>query len=141
MTATPEAAEGNANSQRTSASPPAESPDEVPHARGPRVVGVEDLGLQDGKGVEMNLGEEGVGDAAADQDANESSTEALTTELSSSVTASGTADQDGDIVLEDPEAEGAGKSGDTTTAALQTGDEKAESVNEAKEASDSEKKE
>ncbi|OJJ97862.1 hypothetical protein ASPACDRAFT_45162 [Aspergillus aculeatus ATCC 16872] len=29
--------------------------EDVPHARGPPVVGVEDLGLQDGKGVEMTL--------------------------------------------------------------------------------------
>lgn len=92
------------------------------------MVGVEDLGLQDGKGVEMNLGEEGVKDAAADQDASESSTEALTTELSSSVTASGTADQDGDIVLEDSEPKEADKSGATTAAAPQTGDEMADSV-------------
>ncbi|RAL17186.1 uncharacterized protein BO97DRAFT_474269 [Aspergillus homomorphus CBS 101889] len=35
---------------------PAESAvEDVPHARGPPVVGVEDMGLQDGKGVEMNL--------------------------------------------------------------------------------------
>ncbi|PYH42080.1 uncharacterized protein BP01DRAFT_394471 [Aspergillus saccharolyticus JOP 1030-1] len=38
------------------------SVEDVPHARGPPVVGVEDLGLQDGKGVEMNL--DGASDAA-----------------------------------------------------------------------------
>lgn len=37
--------------------------DELPHARGPPVVGVEDMGLQDGKGVEMPLEGEG-GDAS-----------------------------------------------------------------------------
>ncbi|PGH01825.1 hypothetical protein GX51_05005 [Blastomyces parvus] len=29
--------------------------EEVPHARGPNILGVEDMGLQDGKGVEMSL--------------------------------------------------------------------------------------
>ncbi|KAJ5637971.1 hypothetical protein N7490_007850 [Penicillium lividum] len=69
-----------------SGSPPAES-DEVPHARGPSVVGVEDMGLQDGKGVEMNLETEhavtgGAEEARADG-------------------GSGPADNDGDIVLGD----------------------------------------
>jgi hypothetical protein len=32
-----------------------EGAEEIPHARGPPVLGVEDLGLQDGKGVEMTL--------------------------------------------------------------------------------------
>jgi hypothetical protein len=39
----------------TRTSPPAEDGEEVPHARGPAVVGVEDMGLQDGKGVGMSL--------------------------------------------------------------------------------------
>lgn len=30
----------------------------VPHARGPDVVGVEDMGLQDGKGIEVQIGKE-----------------------------------------------------------------------------------
>lgn len=43
----------------TTESETAES-EELPHARGPPVVGVEDMGLQDGKGVEMPLeGEDG----------------------------------------------------------------------------------
>ncbi|KAE8387872.1 hypothetical protein BDV23DRAFT_119505 [Aspergillus alliaceus] len=33
--------------------------EEVPHARGPRTLGIEDMGLQDGKGVEMTLESEG----------------------------------------------------------------------------------
>lgn len=37
------------------ASPTPENSEEVPHARGPPVVGVEDMGLQDGKDVEMTL--------------------------------------------------------------------------------------
>jgi hypothetical protein len=33
-------------------SPPAE---EIPHARGPSVLGVEDMGLQDGRGLQITL--------------------------------------------------------------------------------------
>ncbi|KAL5340829.1 hypothetical protein BJX70DRAFT_95628 [Aspergillus crustosus] len=33
----------------------AEPADDVPHARGPSLLGVEDMGLQDGKGIEMTL--------------------------------------------------------------------------------------
>lgn len=29
--------------------------EEIPHARGPSLLGIEDMGLQDGKGVEMTL--------------------------------------------------------------------------------------
>lgn len=58
--------------QRKSTSPPAESPDEVPHARGPALLGVQDMGLQDGKGVEVNLGDQSnqtaIGDRASDGD-------------------------------------------------------------------------
>ena len=32
-----------------------EDPEATPHARGPAILGVEDLGLQDGKGVQMSL--------------------------------------------------------------------------------------
>ena len=35
-----------------------EGADTVPHARGPDVVGVEDMGLQDGKDVELQIGKE-----------------------------------------------------------------------------------
>ncbi|KAL4747380.1 hypothetical protein BDW72DRAFT_182896 [Aspergillus terricola var. indicus] len=43
---------------------PAEPTEEVPHVRGPSVLGVEDMGLQDGKGVEMTLqGKENQADA------------------------------------------------------------------------------
>lgn len=44
------------------------------------MVGVEDLGLQDGKGVEMNLGAEGTPDATSGQDADDTSTGTSTTE-------------------------------------------------------------
>ena len=42
--------ENEENDEKTSP-----QPEEIPHARGPSVLGVEDLGLQDGKGVEMVL--------------------------------------------------------------------------------------
>lgn len=42
--------EDGEDSERTSP-----QPEEIPHARGPSVLGVEDLGLQDGKGVQMAL--------------------------------------------------------------------------------------
>ncbi|KKK18611.1 hypothetical protein P175DRAFT_0504321 [Aspergillus ochraceoroseus IBT 24754] len=38
-----------------SSATPADPADEIPHARGPSVLGVEDMGLQDGKGVQMTL--------------------------------------------------------------------------------------
>ncbi|KAJ5722202.1 hypothetical protein N7488_000237 [Penicillium malachiteum] len=104
----------------TVASPTAES-DEVPHARGPSVLGVEDLGLQDGKGVEMNLEAQQIAstDGAHDETpANLGSTEAKTD------IESNPADKDGDIVLEDtkPTQEEDTKMDDTTTP--QAGEEK-----------------
>lgn len=75
-------------------------PDEVPHARGPSIVGVEDLGLQDGKGVEMTLpsstpNQEDNGEA-------ETSTTASSETLESKANENG--DADGDIVLDDVSA-------------------------------------
>ncbi|KAJ5762190.1 uncharacterized protein N7511_005572, partial [Penicillium nucicola] len=81
----------------TTASP--EPSDEVPHARGPIVLGVQDMGLQDGKGVEMNLGPDGTDGevtAAAAADAV-----AMTTEEEEQEKNESTADKDGDIVLSD----------------------------------------
>lgn len=116
-------AEGEAPAQRTSASPPAESPDEVPHARGPPVVGVEDLGLQDGRGVEMNLGEEGMEDA----NAGEGLTEESATEAPEVVSGLAAADQDGDIALEDPQP-GEEPQANDAASAQETGERKAESA-------------
>ncbi|KAB8260022.1 hypothetical protein BDV32DRAFT_123444 [Aspergillus pseudonomiae] len=69
--------------------------EDIPHARGPRILGVEDMGLQDGKGVEMTLeNEEGANNNSAEQngpldnDANQTSTKE-------------NADGDGDITLDD----------------------------------------
>ncbi|KAJ5809878.1 uncharacterized protein N7503_002096 [Penicillium pulvis] len=77
----------------TTGSPPAES-DEVPHARGPSLLGVEDMGLQDGKGVEMNLEAQqaAVGDGTAEESGIQEAQAAGE---------SAPADKDGDIVLDD----------------------------------------
>ena len=84
--------------QRASASPPAESADEVPHARGPALLGVEDMGLQDGKGVEMDLGDLAAHDAATGDGVSDAPAAEASTEASREVDAP---DGDGDIVLED----------------------------------------
>ncbi|CAG8906469.1 unnamed protein product [Penicillium egyptiacum] len=72
-----------------------EPSDEVPHARGPIVLGVEDMGLQDGKGVEMRL----AADGAADVPAPAAATSNQATEEQEK--AESTGDNDGDIVLVD----------------------------------------
>ncbi|KAJ5631084.1 uncharacterized protein N7484_011184 [Penicillium longicatenatum] len=89
----------------TSGSPPAES-DEVPHARGPSLLGVEDMGLQDGKGVEMNL--EAQQAAAADDVAEGSGTPQAQADGESA-----RADKDGDIVLDDTSLKEASKTEDS----------------------------
>lgn len=108
-------ADGEEDSKVASASPPADSSEEVPHARGPPVVGVEDLGLQDGKGVEMTLevGQDGTSDLPA-AESNPAEGEP------------GPADKDGDIVLDDTTPKEEIKGEDTTAAAPQPGDETAE---------------
>lgn len=95
-------------STATAGSPPADSSEEVPHARGPPVVGVEDLGLQDGHGVEMTLGEQDtqVGGSDGPGDAHP---QASTSESSPS-------DKDGDIILEETPAKEENKPEDTTAA-------------------------
>ncbi|KAJ5168197.1 uncharacterized protein N7482_003791 [Penicillium canariense] len=115
-------AEGEEEAKTTSVpSPPAESPDEVPHARGPPVLGVEDLGLQDGKGVEMNLGEEVVQDGAS---------EPSVTEANQGAGESGHADKDGDIVLDDTKPKEETKTEDTTAASSQAGEETSEAISD-----------
>ncbi|KAI9376015.1 hypothetical protein BJX61DRAFT_492389 [Aspergillus egyptiacus] len=88
-----------------------EPTEEVPHARGPSVLGVEDLGLQDGKGVEVTLsntqagtdgaqtseagaGEPSSASAAGPGGAAEPTADLTTTSLVD-------ADGDGDITLSD----------------------------------------
>ena len=87
-TTTPTAAETEA--LRDPTSPPADSSEEVPHARGPPIVGVEDMGLQDGKDVEMPLeGTEGGSNDQQPQNGEQTSNE------------NRGEDNDGDITLGD----------------------------------------
>ncbi|KAL2799541.1 hypothetical protein BJX66DRAFT_293103 [Aspergillus keveii] len=89
-----------------------EPTEEIPHARGPSVLGVEDMGLQDGKGVEMTLlstdagtdnQPSSTGQSAVEQpSAQESSTGAGDSTLTTAAAVSGDdADGDGDITLSD----------------------------------------
>jgi hypothetical protein len=71
-----------------------EGAEEIPHARGPPVLGVEDLGLQDGKGVEMTL------DIKADEPAEASSGGDDGTRDQHNP-ADPDADADGDVVISD----------------------------------------
>ncbi|KAL2000428.1 hypothetical protein VTN02DRAFT_3076 [Thermoascus thermophilus] len=101
----------------TCASPPAE--EEVPHARGPPVLGVEDMGLQDGKGVEMSLSNSGAaqGSVPGDQQPDLAAREEERKKGSN-----GDADGDGDIILGDVAGKEVGQeeakkdtTGDTST--------------------------
>lgn len=86
-------------------SPPADASEDVPHARGPRVLGVEDLGLQDGKGVEMTL-------PAAEENPNKQSEQQEQTDQpapehdTKQAAGKEKADGDGDIVLGDIQGAG-----------------------------------
>lgn len=131
-TATTVTAEGEEESKTASASPPADASEEVPHARGPPVVGVEDLGLQDGMGVEMNLGEEVAQDGTSDLSA---------TVPNRADGESGSADKDGDIVLDDTTPKANTKAEDTTAAAPQMGDETSETAGDSGPAPQTEKEE
>lgn len=77
-------------------------------------MGVEDLGLQDGKGVEMNLGEQGAQDMATGDGASDAppAAGASATEKAQDGNEATAADKDGDIVLEDTK----GKDEETKTA-------------------------
>ncbi|KAJ5570069.1 uncharacterized protein N7459_009499 [Penicillium hispanicum] len=113
-----------------SGSPPAEASEEVPHARGPPVVGVEDLGLQDGKGVEMNLGAEGKQDVVTGDDVPNSDPPATETPQGSGEAA--TSDKDGDIVLGDTKPkDGDSATEETTEAAPPSGVERSETVGDS----------
>lgn len=78
-----------------SGGPPAntEDPEEIPHARGPSVLGVEDLGLQDGKGVKMTLDTNPGSTAAAPSVSTGRNDEKRNEDA--------TPDADGDVVLAD----------------------------------------
>ena len=78
-----------------SGGPPAnaEESEEIPHARGPPVLGVEDLGLQDGKGVEMVLDTKTGNSAAATSGPSNTGNEKRDQDM--------IADADGDIEIRD----------------------------------------
>ena len=108
-------------------SPSAESLEEIPHARGPPVVGVEDMGLQDGKGVEMSLGEE---DQHTSTSVDAPSSTPGDMEISQGNDESAAIDNDGDIVLGDTKPqEGAVTTEETTEATLQHDEEKSDLTN------------
>ncbi|OQE08745.1 hypothetical protein PENVUL_c008G06671 [Penicillium vulpinum] len=121
--------------EETAANTSPESSDEVPHARGPILLGVEDMGLQDGKGVEMRLSTDGTADvpAAADATATQATEEQEKVES--------TTDSDGDIVLTDTkpkEEEEAKNEGPSTEP--QAGNAEPESTGDSSQAPDAEKK-
>ncbi|GKZ98839.1 hypothetical protein AnigIFM60653_000178 [Aspergillus niger] len=106
-------ADTNGN-EGTSEAPPAEALEDIPHARGPSVVGVEDLGLQDGRGVEMDLssGGEGAPELQASgqetsqpqQEQEQGNQQQQATGQDGEQGAKSTADGDGDISLDDVKA-------------------------------------
>ncbi|KAE8144808.1 hypothetical protein BDV25DRAFT_166024 [Aspergillus avenaceus] len=93
---------------------PVESED-IPHARGPRILGVEDLGLQDGKGVEMTLESD---EKPANNDTTEQGgqlAESSRPHDSSQNTVKASTDDDGDITLDDARNVGVEAAGPAVT--------------------------
>ncbi|KAL4977554.1 hypothetical protein BDW66DRAFT_132589 [Aspergillus desertorum] len=91
-----------------------EPTEEVPHARGPSVLGVQDMGLQDGKGVEMTLlgkeieanvpsstEESSAPSASTPEPAAGAETTGSTTQGQNEEDANTDADGDGDITISD----------------------------------------
>jgi hypothetical protein len=94
------------------------------------------MGLQDGKGVEMDLGNQaaqaaGNGDGVSDAPAAEASTDASQE--------AGATDRDGDIVLDDTKPKEEGSETEDSTATPKTGEESSEAGNSTQ-APESEKK-
>ncbi|KAJ5567489.1 Protein phosphatase 4 core regulatory subunit R2, partial [Penicillium sp. DV-2018c] len=107
-----------------------EPSDEAPHARGPIRLGVEDMGLQDGKGVEMDLGADGVNDVPAAVAAAAEVEEEEKKEHS-------TPSKDGDIVLEeDKPKEGEEAKNETTPTEAGAGSAESESTSDLSHAPD-----
>lgn len=111
-------------------SPQPDPSEDVPHARGPPVVGIEDMGLQDGRGIEMTLSQDegednlqsaaqggGGGDGSNNQQEGKGSKDAEAEAKAD--TDLGAKDGDGDIELGDQAADGA------ATAAVGEGKESA----------------
>ncbi|KAA8644579.1 uncharacterized protein ATNIH1004_008784 [Aspergillus tanneri] len=85
-------------------SPPAEFSEDIPHARGPRLLGVADLGLQDGKGIEMTLldtEQQSSTQPDEQQQQQQQPSQPTLGNDSDQTAAQRNADGDGDIVLED----------------------------------------
>lgn len=110
----PLAEEGVEIPRRGLASAPTEPSEEVPHARGPSTLGVEDLGLQDGKGIEVELGAQDGQDGAPSSSAMGSSV------MEDAPTST---DQDGDISLDDATSQGDTKTEQKTSDVPQSGNE------------------
>ncbi|KAH8427989.1 uncharacterized protein LDX57_005695 [Aspergillus melleus] len=88
-------------------SPPADASEDVPHARGPRVLGVEDMGLQDGKGVKMTLPAAEDNSSKQSDDQQERSGQPVPdNDTTKQATDKEDADGDGDIVLGDIQGAG-----------------------------------
>lgn len=97
-------------------------------------MGVEDLGLQDGKGVEMNLEEQGAQDMETGDGASDapSAAGASVTEKAQYGNEATAADKDGDIVLEDTKAKDEEtKTADTAAAAPRTGRRNSEAARDS----------
>ncbi|EKV07419.1 Protein phosphatase 4 core regulatory subunit R2 [Penicillium digitatum] len=112
-----------------------EPSDEVPHARGPIVLGVEDMGLQDGKDVEMRLATDGAADVP------DAGAVTATQAIEEQDKAETTSDKDGDIVLTDttPKEEEEAKN-DSRSTGLQAFIAKSEASGASPQAPDAEKK-
>ncbi|KAF4226238.1 hypothetical protein CNMCM6805_004885 [Aspergillus fumigatiaffinis] len=100
--------------------PPADSSEEIPHARGPPILGVEDMGLQDGKGVEMTLAQNAnaLADRSSAQAEQPTSTAEEQTENQEPASRANT-DNDGDIQLDDAKEAGESAPAATATAAAE----------------------
>ncbi|OQD65411.1 hypothetical protein PENPOL_c006G05653 [Penicillium polonicum] len=123
-----------AEAEETAATTSPEPSDEVPHARGPIVLGVEDLGLQDGKGVEMRLATDGTADVPA---AAATTTTQATEEKEN---AESTGDKDGDIVLTDNPKQGEEAQNGGPSTEPQAGNTESEPTGDSSQAPDAEKK-
>lgn len=96
------------------------------------MLGVEDMGLQDGKGVEMSLGTESTADVPTAVAATPTSEELAKTETGLDK------DGDGDIVLEDTKAKEEAKNEDAATNSAAE-DSKSEPAGESSQAPDAKK--
>ncbi|OKL60237.1 hypothetical protein UA08_04807 [Talaromyces atroroseus] len=100
-------------------------PEEIPHARGPSVVGVEDLGLQDGKGVQMVLPDPNKSQNGEEEekDGMDISVSAAETSSKEEVSQPNIISDDGDIILDDITANQVDASTSITETSAETGSE------------------